>query len=138
MCTASWRSLAFPISQGAVSKYMVRHRKPPSQTWRSFLDNHLHDLVSVDFFTMPTQPSGSCSCSSSIRHIALRPTDASGAEFKIESIRLVFRKEYLADVPSGVSWQGVSEIYRETIVTRPSKTLRFVFVNKRRRSFGFT
>ena len=33
---------------------MVRHRKPPSQTWRSFLDNHVKDLVSIDFFTLPT------------------------------------------------------------------------------------
>jgi hypothetical protein len=33
---------------------MVRHRKPPSQTWRTFLDNHVKNLVSVDFFTVPT------------------------------------------------------------------------------------
>jgi putative transposase len=32
----------------------VRHRKPPSQTWRTFLANHVHNLVSVDFFTVPT------------------------------------------------------------------------------------
>ncbi len=25
-----------------------------SQTWRSFLDNHVRDLVSIDFFTVPT------------------------------------------------------------------------------------
>jgi transposase InsO family protein len=46
--------LGISISQAAVSKYMVRHRKPPSQAWRSFLDNHVKDLVSVDFFTLPT------------------------------------------------------------------------------------
>jgi transposase InsO family protein len=33
---------------------MVRPRKPPSQTWRTFLDNHVKDLASVDFFTVPT------------------------------------------------------------------------------------
>ena len=33
---------------------MVRHRMPPSQTWRTFLDNHFSDLVGIDFFTMPT------------------------------------------------------------------------------------
>jgi transposase InsO family protein len=33
---------------------MVRHRKPPSQTWRAFLDNHVKQLVSVDFFVVPT------------------------------------------------------------------------------------
>ena len=46
--------LGITISQAAVSKYMVRDRKPPSQTWRSFLDNHLADLASIDFFTVPT------------------------------------------------------------------------------------
>ncbi len=37
-----------------MSKYLVRRRKPPSQTWRTFLQNHLQSLVSVDFFTVPT------------------------------------------------------------------------------------
>ncbi|MFK8083900.1 MAG: integrase core domain-containing protein [Granulosicoccus sp.] len=42
------------ISQATVDKYIVRYRKPPSQTWRTFLDNHVADMVSVDFFTVPT------------------------------------------------------------------------------------
>jgi len=46
--------LGIDISQAAVSKYMIRHRKPPSQGWRTFLDNHVGDLVSIDFFTVPT------------------------------------------------------------------------------------
>jgi putative transposase len=29
-------------------------RKPPSQTWRTFLDNHFRELVSIDFLTVPT------------------------------------------------------------------------------------
>src|SRR5438445_5574307 len=33
---------------------MVRCRKPPSQTWRTFLENHAQQLVSIDFFTVPT------------------------------------------------------------------------------------
>jgi putative transposase len=37
-----------------VSKYLGRRRKPPSPTWRTFLDNHLQTLVSVDFFVVPT------------------------------------------------------------------------------------
>ncbi len=32
---------------------MVRCHKPPSQTWRTFLENHAHQLVSIDFFTVP-------------------------------------------------------------------------------------
>ena len=51
-----------------------------------------------------------------VRHILIRPTDAAGADFEIESIRLVFRKGFLAGIPAGVSWQGLSEVYRETLV----------------------
>ncbi len=46
--------LGYDVSETTVDKYMIRHRKPPSQTWRTFLDNHLRDIVGVDFFTMPT------------------------------------------------------------------------------------
>src|SRR3712207_892165 len=33
---------------------MPRQRQPPSQTWRTFLENHCKELVSIDFFTVPT------------------------------------------------------------------------------------
>src|SRR5215467_3267909 len=33
---------------------MVRTRKPPSQTWRTFLNNHASQLASTDFFVVPT------------------------------------------------------------------------------------
>jgi putative transposase len=46
--------LGIDIGETSVSTYLVRNRKPPSQTWRTFLDNHLKSLVSVDFFTVPT------------------------------------------------------------------------------------
>jgi len=46
--------LGIDVSQTTVAKYMIRHRKPPSQTWRIFLDNHVKELVSIDFFTVPT------------------------------------------------------------------------------------
>jgi transposase InsO family protein len=46
--------LGIQVSEATVSKYMPRQRKPPSQTWRTFLDNHVKELVSVDFFAVPT------------------------------------------------------------------------------------
>src|SRR5437867_4898195 len=46
--------LGIELSQATVAKYRVRQRKPPSQTWRTFLNNHVRDLVSADFFTVPT------------------------------------------------------------------------------------
>ena len=46
--------LGIDVGETSVSKYLVRSRKPPSQTWRTFLENHLQSLVSVDFFVVPT------------------------------------------------------------------------------------
>jgi transposase InsO family protein len=52
--------LGIDIGETSVSKYLVRRHNPPSQTWRTFLDNHLKPMVSVDFFTVPTIASKSC------------------------------------------------------------------------------
>lgn len=46
--------LDIEVSQATVSKYMIRHRKAPSQGWKTFLENHANDLVSLDFLTVPT------------------------------------------------------------------------------------
>jgi transposase InsO family protein len=46
--------LGIDIGETSVSKYMVRQRNPPSQTWRTFLDHHVKTTVSIDFFTVPT------------------------------------------------------------------------------------
>ena len=46
--------LGIDISESSVSKYMLRCRKPPSQSWRTFLENHATQMVSIDFFTVPT------------------------------------------------------------------------------------
>jgi transposase InsO family protein len=46
--------LGIEISQASVSKYMTRHPRPPSQTWRAFFGNHVGCLASIDFFTVPT------------------------------------------------------------------------------------
>jgi len=46
--------LGIEISQATVSKYMQYHHKPPTQTWRTFLENHAECLASIDFFTVPT------------------------------------------------------------------------------------
>jgi putative transposase len=46
--------LGIDIGETSVSKYMIRRRNPPSQTWRTFLENHVKTTVSIDFFTVPT------------------------------------------------------------------------------------
>src|SRR5437016_1496925 len=42
------------VSERTVSRLMPKRRPLPSQTWRTFLANHVRDLVSLDFFTVPT------------------------------------------------------------------------------------
>jgi putative transposase len=46
--------LGIDIGQTSVGNYIVRSRKPPSQTFCTFLENHVKTMVSVDFFTVPT------------------------------------------------------------------------------------
>ena len=46
--------LGHDVAEQTVSKYMVRIRKPPTPTWRTFLDNHVADIAACDFFTIPT------------------------------------------------------------------------------------
>ncbi len=46
--------LGITISERTISRLLPKARKPPSQSWRVFLANHVGDLVSLDFFTVPT------------------------------------------------------------------------------------
>ena len=46
--------LGIDVCQATVAKYMGRRRQPPSQTWRTFLSNHVGQIVAADFFVVPT------------------------------------------------------------------------------------
>jgi transposase InsO family protein len=46
--------LGFELAQSSVAKYMVKHRGPPSQGWRTFLRNHAQDIAAMDLFVVPT------------------------------------------------------------------------------------
>jgi putative transposase len=46
--------LGIDIGETSVGKYIVHRRGQPSQTWQTFLENHVKTMVSVDFFTVPT------------------------------------------------------------------------------------
>jgi hypothetical protein len=46
--------LGINISQTTVATYMGRRQRPPSQTWRTFLANHVTQLMAADFFVVPT------------------------------------------------------------------------------------
>ena len=46
--------LGFEVAESTVSKYMVRHRGPPSQTWRTFLRNHADAITAIDLCVVHT------------------------------------------------------------------------------------
>ena len=48
------KMLGVEISERTVSRILRILRRPPTQTWKTFLHNHLGQLVSIDFFAVPT------------------------------------------------------------------------------------
>ena len=48
------QKLGIDVAERTVSRLLPKRRTPPSQTWRTFLANHVRDMVSIDFFTVPT------------------------------------------------------------------------------------
>ena len=46
--------LGFEVAQSTVSKYLVRPAKPPSQTWKTFLQNHAEAIAAIDMCVVPT------------------------------------------------------------------------------------
>src|SRR5437870_9366358 len=46
--------LGIDVAERTVSRLLPKRRTLPSQSWRTFLTNHVRDLVSIDFFTVPT------------------------------------------------------------------------------------
>jgi putative transposase len=48
------RKLGINVAKSTVEKYRPRVRKPSSPTWKTFLTNHVHDIVACDFFLVPT------------------------------------------------------------------------------------
>jgi putative transposase len=48
------RKLGIIVAKSTVEKYRPRPSKPPSPTWKAFLNNHVKNIVACDFFTVPT------------------------------------------------------------------------------------
>lgn len=48
------QKLGIEVSERIVSRILCTVKRPPSQTWKSFLQNHLSEVIATDFFTLPT------------------------------------------------------------------------------------
>src|SRR5437667_5977280 len=89
---------------------------PPSYTSPVVAGNEMRTYVLKSPFS---------GAGSRARHVLLRPADRPGASFEIESIRLILRREHLAAVSSGLGWQGLSDIYHETLVARSPEAIKY-------------
>jgi putative transposase len=48
------RKLGITVAKSTVETYRPRVRKPPSPTWKAFLNHYVQDIIACDFFTVPT------------------------------------------------------------------------------------
>jgi hypothetical protein len=48
--------LGLEVAESTVSEYLGCLPRPPSQTWRTFVKNHLHESIAIDFAAVPTLP----------------------------------------------------------------------------------
>jgi transposase InsO family protein len=60
--------LGYDVADSTVAKYLPHGRKPPSQTWRTFLANHVDQIAAIDFFTVPTATFRVLFCCLILRH----------------------------------------------------------------------
>ena len=60
--------LGYSVAERTVDKYMVGSKKPPSQTWMTFLKNHAPDIVAIDFIAVPTVAFRVVFCFIALRH----------------------------------------------------------------------
>jgi len=120
--------LGHTVAESTVAKYMERGRKPPSQTWRTFLDNHLPDIAAIDFFVVATVSFRLLYCFIVLRHdrrrVALfnvtpHPTDRWTAQQIVEAFpfdgapRFVIRDHdgiYGVDFRERVKHLGIEEV----------------------------
>lgn len=77
-----------------MATYLPRDRKPPSQSWRTFLANHVGEIAAIDFFTVPTVTCRIFCCCLILRHarrcvvhfhVAAHPTAAWTAQQVVEA-----------------------------------------------------
>lgn len=49
-----WVLVRTGVAPSTVDKYLRQNRRPPSQSWRPFVKNHMKQMASMDFFIVPT------------------------------------------------------------------------------------
>jgi len=80
--------LGFEISERTISRLMPKRCKEPSQTWKTFLNNHVGQLVSIDFFTVPTLQLVTSRATYMERHSAIGACVSSNKALELAFLRI--------------------------------------------------
>ncbi len=115
------------VSGGDSASMSFFELMPPVPAIRDFWMSHGPTIADGEMRTYSYKPWTTIT-SASAREIFMRPSDAAGVEFEIEWVRLVFRREHLAQHPSGIGWYGLDGDYRETVVARAPETIRWSLI----------
>ncbi len=120
--------LGHTVAESTVAKYMSRQRKSPSPTWRTFLENHVPDIVAIDFFVVATVSFHLLYCFLVLRHdrrrvvhfnVTLHPTARWTAQQVVEAFpyddapRFLIRDHdgiYGQDFRQRVKHMGIEEV----------------------------
>ena len=131
------------MAESTVAKYMVRKRKPPSQTWRAFLENHICCLASIDFFTVYTVRFRILYCFIVLCHdrrkivhfnVTTRPSQRWAAQQIVEAVPFDEAPRYMIRDRDGVygAWfrQRVKNMGIEEVVIAPYSPWQNPFVER--------
>ena len=111
--------LGIQVAESTIRKYRIRSKSPPSQTWKSFLKNHVKDIAAIDFFTILTINFRVLYCFIVLRHdrrklihfnVTAHPTAAWTAQQIIEAFPFDEAPKYLIRDRDGI--YGNQFLYR--------------------------
>ena len=136
--------LGHNVAESTVAKYMVEHRSTePSQSWRSFIANHMAEAAACDFFVVPTLTFDLLFCFVVLSHdrrrilhvnVTANPTAAWTARQIVEAFPFDLKPKYLhRDRDSIYGWEFqrcVESLGIEQIVSAPRSPWQNVFVER--------
>ncbi|MFT5285040.1 MAG: putative transposase [Planctomycetota bacterium] len=136
--------LGHEVAESTVAKYMVKHRKTePSQSWKSFIANHMTESAACDFFVVPTLTFDLLYCLVVLSHdrrrilhvnVTSNPTAIWTARQIVEAFPFDLKPKYLhRDRDSIFGWEFqrcVESLGIQQIVSAPRSPWQNAFVER--------
>jgi len=118
--------LGYDVADSTVARYLPCRRKPPGQTWRTFLANHVDQIAAIDFFTVPTATFRVLTCCLVLRHarrkvvhfnVTAHPTAAWTAQQVVEAFPFDEAPRFLLHDRDAIFGEGFRRRVRDLGIT---------------------